>query len=357
MDAHFDCRAHKRNTASALAWEMDLVNSLIQLDSELEAGTYRPGPSTWFVVKKPKAREVTAASYRDRVVHHLLYNKIGKRFEDSFIADTCACIKGRGTLVAAKRLEAKIRSATENWSRPLYYLKCDLASFFVAIDKRVLRDQLHAKITEPWWRWLTDVVLLHDPRPHAILQSTPAEFALIPPHKSLFNQPPHLGLPIGNLSSQFFANVYLDSLDQFVKHRLGVRHYVRYVDDFILLHESADFLNDALAQIAAFLPAELGARLNPRKTILQRVDRGVDFVGHVIKPWRRITRPRTKRVAMHNLATMPAADLFESANSYFGLLRQASHSHNDRADMAKLLRQRGFAVNRTFTQTYRKGSA
>src|SRR6185436_4131704 len=113
-------------------------------------GTYQPGPSICFVVTRPKPREVWAAAFRDRVVHHLLYNKIGPRFERSFIADSCACIKGRGTLYAIKRLESKIRSITENWKRPAYYLKCDLANFFVSIDKRVLATLLALKIKEPW---------------------------------------------------------------------------------------------------------------------------------------------------------------------------------------------------------------
>ncbi|WP_457825106.1 RNA-directed DNA polymerase, partial [Staphylococcus aureus] len=120
-----------------------------------------------------------------------------------------------------------------------------------------------------------------------------AALHLVPPHKRLTNQPAHLGLPIGNLSSQFFANVYLDELDQFVKHRLGCRHYIRYVDDFLLLHESAAWLNDAKSQIEAFLVDKLAARLNPKKTILQPIERGIDFVGQVIKPWRRTLRRRT----------------------------------------------------------------
>lgn len=117
-------------------------------------------------------------------------------------------------------------------------------------------------------------------------------FNQMPQHKRLAAQPAWLGLPIGNLSSQFFANVYLDALDQFCKHTLKARHYIRYVDDFVLLHELPQQLNTWLSGIEVFL-STLGARLNPSKTILQPIDRGVDFVGHVIKPWRRTTRPRS----------------------------------------------------------------
>ncbi|ATR83025.1 reverse transcriptase [Pseudomonas sp. HLS-6] len=351
VQAYYDCRRSKRNSASALAFEMNLERNLTTLHSDLVTGQYRPGRSICFVVTRPKAREVWAADFRDRIVHHLLYNHVAPRFYASFIADSCACIPGRGTLYAAKRLESKIRSATQNWSKPVFYLKCDLANFFVAIDKQVLRQQLAAKIDEPWWLALAEQILMHDPRWDYLTRSPAHLFNRVPQHKRLTAQPEYLGLPIGNLSSQFFANVYLDALDQFCKHRLRVRHYVRYVDDFILLHESPQQLNAWLAEIEAFLP-KLGAKLNPTKTILQPVERGVDFVGHVIKPWRRTTRKRSVAQAMKRTAAAPPEQLRETANSYFGLMTQASHSQKDRAALANLVLRRGHVVNGNLTKTY-----
>jgi len=353
VQAYYDCRRTKRNSASALAFEMDLEHNLIKLHDDLIAGTYRPGRSICFVVTRPKAREVWAAAFRDRVVHHLLYNRVAPRFYSSFIADSCACIPGRGTLYAATRLEAKIRSASQNWSKPIFYLKCDLANFFVAIDKEVLRKQLAAKITEPWWLALAEQILMHDPREDCEVRSPAHLFNRVPQHKRLTAQPAHLGLPIGNLSSQFFANVYLDALDQFAKHQLGAKHYVRYVDDFVFLHDSPQQLNAWLAEVEAFLPS-LGAKLNPAKTILQPVDRGLDFVGHVIKPWRRTTRKRSLAQALKRTAAAPAEDLRETANSYFGLLSQASHSEKDRKQLARVVLLRGHSVNGALTKTYPK---
>ena len=290
-------------------------------------------------------------------MHHLLYNRIGPRFERSFIADSCACIKGRGTLYAAQRLDAKVRSITQNWSKPAHYLKCDLANFFVSIDKRVLLDLLLSKIPEPFWRGLTELVLMHDPREDFVYLGDPGMIDRVPPHKRLMEQPAHLGLPIGNLSSQFFANVYLNELDQFVKHELRCRHYIRYVDDFVLLHESPQWLNEAHDAIAVFLPTRLGARLNPKKTILQPVSRGIDFVGQVIRPWVRHTRKRTLNVGIQRLREMPAEEVFAAANSYFGLLRQATGSHADRARVANVARKRGHAINKQFTKAYRAASS
>jgi hypothetical protein len=253
------------------------------------------------------------------------------------------------------RLEHQVRSYTHNWSQPAHYLKCDLANFFVSIDKAVLLGQLQRQVTEPWWMRLAETILMHDPRHDVQVRGTHRELALVPPHKSLFNAPDGHGLPIGNLSSQFFANVLLDDLDQFVKHHLRAPHYVRYVDDFILLHQSPQWLNQAQAQIEALL-ASLHLQLNPRKTILQPVARGIDFVGHLVKPWRRLTRRKTIHVAMERLANMPAQDLHQSANSYLGLLRQASHSHADQAFMARLLRRRGHVVAGDLSKIYRRAS-
>ena len=353
VQAYLDCRHTKRNKPSAIAFEQDMERNLCKLHDELKDGSYRPGRSICFVITRPKPREVWAADFRDRIVHHLLYNRIAPRFYATFIADSCACIPGRGTLYAAQRLEAKVRSITQNWSRPAYYLKLDLANFFVSIDKRILREQIAARVTEPWWLWLAEMILFHDPRQNFELRGTSSLLDLVPPHKRLAGQPAHLGLPIGNLSSQFFANIYLDALDQFVKHRVGARHYIRYVDDFVLLHESPQWLNAAKAEIEPFLLRTLSAQLNPKKTILQPIDRGIDFVGHVIKPWHRTTRRRTVNEAVRRISNSPAEDLFEVANSYFGLLRQASHSHQDRARLANGLPRRGHCISGDLTKTYR----
>ena len=262
----------------------------------------------------------------------------------------------RGTLYAAQRLEHSVRAVTHNWARPAHYLKCDLANFFVAIDKHVLRAQLARRICgvrEPFWLQLAETILFHDPRADVEVRGRAELLARVPPHKSLFNAPADTGLPIGNLSSQFFANVFLDALDQHCKHQVKARHYVRYVDDFILLHQSPQWLHAALKDITAWLPATIGAHLNPAKTILQPVARGIDFVGFVVKPWRRTTRPRTLRTALQRLDHMPAADTFTAGNSYLGLVRQASHSHTEQAAIANALRRRGHTVKGDLSKVYR----
>ncbi|ANN70888.1 RNA-directed DNA polymerase [Bordetella bronchialis] len=350
VQAYFDCRQHKRTTASALRFEQDLERNLLALHGRLVDGSYRPGRSICFVITRPKPREVWAADFPDRVVHHLLYNLIADRFQRRFIADSCACIPGRGTLYAAQRLEAKVRSQTQNWSRPSYYLKADLANFFVSIDKRVLWPKLACRIPEDWIRNLCAMVLFHDPRENVEIRGAPNLLRLVPRHKRLFEAPAHCGLPIGNLSSQFFANVLLDALDQHAKHDIHARHYIRYVDDFVLLHESPQWLNDALTDIDAYLP-QLGLALNPRKTIIQPVARGIDFAGHVIKPWRRQVRRRTVRAGVARIEHLAAAETLPSINSYLGLLRH-TNGYKDRALISLAARMRGHPIAWNATKAF-----
>lgn len=351
--AYYDCRKRKRNTINALRFETNLERNIMDLFRELSEGIYRPGTSICFVVTRPKPREVWAADFRDRIVHHLLYNRISDAFHKTFITDSCACIPERGTLYGVKRLDHKIRSITGNWSKKAFYLKLDLANFFVSIDKHILMGLLKRRISDQWTLWLTETILFHDPRENVKIKGASKLFSLIPSHKSLFNQPPHLGLPIGNLSSQFFANVYLDSLDQHIKHRIKAKHYIRYVDDMVLLHQSPEWLNAAAAEIDRFTRVRLGLRLNPRKTILQPIDRGVDFVGQIIKPWRRVTRKTTLSGAISSLSVKSGEALVSSANSYFGLLRQSDKSHTSRSRLARIVTGKGHSVDWKLNKTFR----
>ncbi|HVR53100.1 MAG TPA: RNA-directed DNA polymerase [Pseudorhodoferax sp.] len=351
LQAYLDCRRSKRRSRTALEFEEHLERNLLGLYEELQSGRYTPGRSICFVVTHPKPREVWAASFRDRVVHHLLYNHIADRFHRRFIASSCACIPGRGTLYAVRRLEHDVRSITENWTHRAFYLKCDLANFFVSIHKPTLHDQLATRIHEPWWRQLAEAVLFHDPRVDVDVRCPPKLLQLVPRHKSLFTAPDDRGLPIGNLSSQFFANVYLDALDQHCKHRLRTCYYTRYVDDFVILHRSARRLKECLQDIERFLPETLGVHLNPHKTILQPVDRGVDFVGCVVKPWRTTVRRRVIATAVQRLEHMHPDQALAAANSYLGLTRHHA-AHAQRARIARAAKLLGHPIAGSLTKVY-----
>ena len=352
VQAYHDCRRHKRNTPSALRFELNLERNLFDLNERLRDGSYRPGPSTCFAVTHPKPREVWAADFTDRIVHHLIYNYLAPIFIPRFIADSFACMPGRGPLRAAERVQQHARSITKNWQCPAIYCKMDLANFFGSIDKRILWSKIACRVRERWWRELIYTVLFHDPRTNFKLRGSQGDLERVPHHKRLTFAPDDQGLAIGNLiPSQFGANILLDCLDKFVKHTLHAKYYVRYVDDFLLLNQSTSWLTGAREAIEAYL-TELGLALNPKKTIIQPVSRGIDFAGYVIKPFRMEIRRKTVRHALDRIETQPSSETFATINSYIGLLRHTSAYH-DRARIANAARPRNPSVNGALTKAYR----
>lgn len=332
--AYFDCRRHKRNTLNQLKFEADLEPNLMQLWRELNDGSYVIGRSIAFVVMKPKIREVWAADFRDRVVHHLIYNAVRERFHHRFIRDSYACIPGRGIHDGCRRVSGFARSITRNWTRPAYVLKIDVANFFNSIDRTILLPLIERRVQEEWLLRLIRQVTLHDPRPTAVLQSPRSLFEQVPAHKSLLRARHHIGLPIGNLTSQFFANVYMNELDQFAKHVLKAHYYGRYVDDIVMFHTDSAVLNQWLVQIDAFLHTKLNLGIHPNKVWLNLADKGVDFIGFIIKPGRVYVRHSTLNACQQRvcrwerqgspLDTESLGKLASSLNSYMGMLRQVN---------------------------------
>lgn len=207
----------------------------------------------------PKPREVFAADFRDRVVHHLLVSRVDPVFEPRFIHDSYACRKGKGVLAASDRLMKFLAQATANGRRRAWALKLDIASFFPSIDEQTLLEITCRQVRDPELRWLTETILFHDPTKSYRFKPGPGRVQPpghrgypIPAQKSLFGKAGERGLPIGNLTSQFWANVNLNELDHFAKRTLGCRFYIRYVDDLILLHDSPDTLRQWRHDIARF---------------------------------------------------------------------------------------------------------
>ena len=352
FQAYYDCRKRKRNTHNALAFEVRLERNLMDLYQELHDGSYHPGRSLCFVVTHPKPREIWAASFRDRIVHHLIYNRIAPAFYRRFSVESCACIPGRGTLYAVERLTQHLRSATQDWSQARPVLQMDLANFFVSIDKAVLDGLLALRIADPYTLHLTRLLLHHDPTTNVHVRSTAALMRTIPPHKSLFTVAGQgRGLPIGNLTSQFFANVYLDPLDQCVKRELRQRYYVRYVDDLVIVANPGQSRADVRGVgeiLSAYARDALHVQFHPRKTHLQNSNQGINFVGYVVRPWARYLRRRTLATAAHKLR-QPLSNPAQTVNSYFGLLRH-TNGWRQRQTLAHRARGAGLHVNRALTQ-------
>ena len=266
---------HKRSHWDVSAFEYDLESNLLDLQTELQAQTYRPGSYRNFRIYDPKPRLISAAPFRDRVVHHALCNVIEPIFERRFIFDSYANRRGKGTHAALKRAQEFARQYR-------YVLKCDLEHFFPTIDHAILHDQLARVIADEPTRWLIDQILSGGAEIHRAEVAShyfPADdlFAALRPR----------GLPIGNLTSQFWANVYLNPLDHFIKRDLKCHGYVRYVDDLLLFADDRPTLHHWRQAVIDYA-ATLRLTLHEPQAAVFPVDTGIPFLGWRVYPdhWR-----------------------------------------------------------------------
>lgn len=296
-EAYLRCRKHKRNTLNALDFEIDLIENICDLETSLNTRTYRPKRSVCFITSTPKLREVFAADFSDRVIHHLIVPVLEAIFEPLFIYDSYSARKDKGIHHALKRSEKFSKSSR-------YYLQLDIRNFFYSIDKNILFKLLNKAIVRSYALkaglltrmnqdevlWLLYRVIFHDVTQGAVLKGKNA-FQSLPPHKTLFQTDKSKGLPIGNLSSQFFANVYLNGLDNFCKRELKCKKYLRYVDDFVIFDDSKELLMQKKAKIELYLKNELSLTLRDRY-LLRPVNEGLDFLGYIIRPFYTLVRQR-----------------------------------------------------------------
>lgn len=323
--AYFDCRKHKRMTKSALEFELNFEDNLYCLLEEINSNSYKIGQTKAFVVTYPKAREVWAALFRDRIIHHLVCADIFPYFKNRFIEDSYACIKNRGTLAAVNRCEHFLRSITQNWSKPAYILQMDLKNFFVSIDKNILYNLIVKHIgTESLTSNLVKNIIYYDPTINPIVDKN-SNFSLIPKHKSLWYCDKTKGLPIGNLTSQLFANIYLDELDKYIKHKLNAKYYVRYVDDFFILHTSKTKLEEYFILVDQFLNDNLLLNLNKKKSKIFNVYNGITFLGSTILPYRILPNKRVIAKFSDSIDILHKnyfdKHALASINSYLGLIQ------------------------------------
>jgi RNA-directed DNA polymerase len=282
--AYLDCRKTKRNTPDALRFELNAEELLDDLQRELTERAYHPSTSLCFAAQKPKLREIFAADFRDRILHHLVVRQLERLWEPVFIYDSYASRPQKGIHLAVERLQTFCRQATRNRTQPAWYAQLDIRNFFMSIDKHRLFALLRSRCDQEELLWLTATLLFHDPTGDYHLRSPRWLLNRIPRQKSLFGVERGHGLPIGNLTSQFFANVYLNGLDQFVKHTLKCRYYLRYVDDFVLLHPDRSQLVDWRQQIEHYLHTQLELALHPTRRKLRPVANGIDFLGYIVRP-------------------------------------------------------------------------
>lgn len=259
----------KRFRDNVLAFNYNLEQELNQIHHALTTQTYQPGPYRTFHIQEPKPRQISAAPYRDRVVHHALCNIIMPIFEESLIFDTYANRWGFGTHRALHRFTHFARSSR-------YVLQCDIRKYFPSIDHEILKTLLRRKIKCPDTLWLIDTIIDGSNEQEPVIVHFPGDDLLTPLDR-------RRGLPIGNLTSQCFANIYLSGFDHFIKEQLRVKKYLRYVDDFALFSDDKEFLMDARKAIEAYLTT-LRLQLHPIKSQLYRTELGANFVGFRVFP-------------------------------------------------------------------------
>jgi RNA-directed DNA polymerase len=292
LKAAHQAQRGKRFRPNVLAFNYNREKELIQLQQELQSQTYQPGAYRTFRIFEPKPRLISAAPYRDRVVHHALCNIIIPIFERTFIADSYANRVGFGTHRALRRFTQFARSNR-------YVLQCDVQKYFPSIDHEILKTILRRKIKCPETLWLVEMIVDRSNEQDPIIEYFPGDSLLAPVER-------RHGLPIGNLTSQFFANCYLNGLDHFVKGHLKATHYLRYVDDFSLFSEDAGFLTEARLAIEDQL-ATLRLRIHPIKSQLFETRLGANFVGFRVLPNQIRVRNDNLRRSRHRLRSHQAA--------------------------------------------------
>ncbi len=304
----------KQIKPDVLKFELNLEPNIFQLHRDLKSHRYKHGPYTSFYITDPKRRHIHKATVRDRVLHHAVFNILNPLFEPTFISHSFSCRIGKGSHKGVDCLTKTLRQISLNYTGPCFALKCDISKFFASIDHSVLLNLLSKKIKDDKAMWLIKEII----------------GSFCSNQSNLFEK---RGLPIGNLTSQLFANIYLNELDQFVKHELRVKNYLRYTDDFIIASDNKEYLEKILKPIKEFLEQKLFLKLHPHKVVIRKFNQGVDFLGYVVLPHYCLMRNKTKqrifrklrnRVKEYKTGEISQQTLEQSLQSYLGVLSHAN---------------------------------
>ena len=301
FQAWSEFRKGKTKRLDVQEFERHLEDNLFDLFNSLKNKTYRHGDYQSFYVQDPKQRHIHKARVSDRVVHHLLYTFLYNLFDKSFVYDSYSCRLNKGTHKGVKRLEEFTRKVSRNYTNNCFALKLDIKKFFASIDHKILIKLLEKKIIDKDILWLLAQIIFS------------------------FNLNEEKGIPLGNLTSQIFANIYLNELDQFVKHKLKIKYYLRYADDFLILSETKNYLLQYINELKKYLVNELELELHPKKIISRKLNWGIDFLGYIVLPHYILPRTKTKKRMFKKLKQKIDSENFnQSLQSYLGYLGHAS---------------------------------
>lgn len=310
-------KGDKQKKSDVQLFERDVEQNLFQLHRILRSKTYRHSPYTSFYILDPKQRHIHKAEVRDRILHHAIFNVLNPIFERTFIDTSFSCRVDKGTHKGVEAVTTMTRQVSRNGTRPCFVLKCDVQKFFFRVDHMILMSILKRVVKDEDAIWLLGEVI-----------------------NSFFSKESNIfavkGLPIGNLTSQLFANIYMNGFDHYVKHVLRVKHYARYTDDFVIVADNTQYLEGLIPIIQSFLRERLALELHPKKTTIRSLHQGVDFLGYTIFARHRLVRTKTRhrmfrklkqKVLEYKTGKTSEEKLDQSLQSYRGVLSHANTYH------------------------------
>jgi len=310
----YEFKKDKSKKYDVMEFERYLEDNIFELHFELKNQTYKHGAYEQFDIHDPKHRISHKALVRDRLVHHLVFKELNKIFDSSFIYHSYSSRKNKGTHLAVKNLSYALRKASNNYMKSAYVLKCDIKKFFHSVSHQKLFEIIKNRIKDDQFLWLIKEII-------SSFSTSMESFARRERVK---------GLPIGNLTSQIFANIYMNQFDWFIKKQLRIKHYFRYADDFVIIDLNSEYLKSLIKSIKNFLKTKLDLELHPRKVEIKKFRQGIDFLGYVVLPHHRVLRTKTKRRMFkkirikkqeleNKLITKESFD--QSLQSYLGMLK------------------------------------
>lgn len=290
----------KKNKEDVYKFSLNLIDNIVSLHNDLDLKTYRHGGYVAFKISDPKPRDIHKATVRDRLLHHAIYRILYPYFDKRFFSESYSCRLGKGTHRAINKFRELAIRESNNHTKTLWVLKCDVRKFFASINHNILLNILNKHIQDEHIVWLLERVI-----------------------RSFNSGKENTGLPLGNLTSQLLVNIYMNEFDQFAKHRLKIKYYIRYADDFVILSKDKDYLLELIPKIGEYLDEHLKLSLHPDKVFIKTFASGMDFLGWVHFTKHRVLRTSTKRRAVNalneseNKNTLQSyCDLLKHGNQY-----------------------------------------
>src|SRR3989344_484976 len=287
----------KKNKKDVAEFSLNLSNNIFNLHYDLKDKTYRHSNYEAFNISDPKPRNIHKASVLDRLLHHAIYRILYPFFDKTFISDSYSCLLNKGTHRALNRFRDFGRKVSKNHTKTCWVLKCDIRKFFASVDQTILLNILKKHFTDTDILWLLERIIT-----------------------SFYSTKEGVGLPLGNLTSQLLVNIYMNEFDQWMKHQMRVKYYIRYADDFVILSQDKDYLLELTPKIADFLEENLKLQLHPNKVFIKTLASGVDFLGWVHFEDHRVLRTATEKKMFRNLKEKEGEKREKSVASYLGML-------------------------------------